>query len=57
MACNWRCTTGSALREITVFTANSKPDYRAGLQEELMEMHESELWRTGAQVRKLRPHK
>ena len=40
-----------------VITANSKPDYRAGLQEELMEMHESELWRTGAQVRKLRPHK
>ncbi|MBP8824405.1 MAG: ketol-acid reductoisomerase [Flavobacteriales bacterium] len=39
-----------------VITANSKPDYRAGLQEELMEMHESELWRTGAQVRKLRPH-
>jgi len=38
-----------------VINANSRPDYRAGLQEELRAMNESELWRTGAQVRKLRP--
>ncbi len=34
---------------------NSKPDYRAGLEEELREMRESEMWQTGAVVRKLRP--
>ncbi|MBR2226955.1 MAG: ketol-acid reductoisomerase, partial [Bacteroidales bacterium] len=35
--------------------ANSKPDYRKGLEEELKALRESELWRTGAVVRKLRP--
>ncbi|MBO6523871.1 MAG: ketol-acid reductoisomerase [Balneolaceae bacterium] len=35
--------------------ANSKPDYRAGLEEELKELRESEMWRAGATVRKLRP--
>lgn len=35
--------------------ANSKPGYREGLQKELEELRESELWRTGAVVRKLRP--
>ncbi len=34
---------------------NSKPDYRAGLDEELREMRESEMWQAGAVVRKLRP--
>lgn len=34
---------------------NSKPDYRTGLDEELKQLHESEMWRTGAVVRKLRP--
>ena len=34
---------------------NSKPDYRAGLEAELKELRESEMWRTGAVVRKLRP--
>ncbi|MFW6099793.1 MAG: ketol-acid reductoisomerase [Bacteroidota bacterium] len=34
---------------------NSQPDYREKLQEELKALHESELWRTGSQVRKLRP--
>ena len=34
---------------------NSKPDYREGLEEELKELRESEMWRTGAVVRKLRP--
>lgn len=40
-----------------VIKANSKSDYRAKLQDELMEMKESELWQTGAEVRKLRPSK
>jgi ketol-acid reductoisomerase len=35
--------------------ANSKPDYRQGLEEELKAMRESEMWRTGAVVRQLRP--
>ncbi len=39
-----------------VIEANSKPDYRAGLEKELEELQNSELWRTGVQVRKLRPN-
>ncbi len=35
--------------------ANSKPDYREGLEKELKEMRESELWRTAETVRRLRP--
>jgi ketol-acid reductoisomerase len=35
--------------------SNSKPDYREGLEKELKELRESEMWRTGAVVRKLRP--
>ncbi len=34
---------------------NSKPDYREGLEEELRVLRESEMWQTGAVVRKLRP--
>jgi ketol-acid reductoisomerase len=34
---------------------NSKPDYREGLEKELAALRESEMWRTGATVRKLRP--
>ena len=34
---------------------NSKPDYREKLDDELREMRESEMWQTGAVVRKLRP--
>ena len=34
---------------------NSKPDYREGLEKELKELRESEMWRTGAIVRTLRP--
>lgn len=34
---------------------NSKPDYREGLEEELRSLRESEMWQTGAVVRKLRP--
>lgn len=40
-----------------VIKANSKPDYREKLTDELKEIQESELWSTGAQVRKLRPSK
>jgi len=35
--------------------SNSKADYREKLENELKELRESELWRTGAEVRKLRP--
>ena len=35
--------------------ANSQPDYRVRLEKELKELRESEMWRTGAEVRKLRP--
>ncbi len=34
---------------------NSKADYRVKLDAELKELHDSEMWRTGAVVRKLRP--
>ena len=35
--------------------ANSQPDYREKLEEELKALRESEMWQTGAVVRKLRP--
>lgn len=35
--------------------ANSKEDYRVGLNAELNNIHESEMWQTGAAVRSLRP--
>lgn len=35
--------------------ANSKPDYRVGLEKELQALRESEMWRTGEVVRQLRP--
>ena len=35
--------------------ANQKATYREGLEKELNELRESEMWRTGATVRKLRP--
>lgn len=35
--------------------ANSKPDYREGLEEELKELRESEMWQAGKTVRTLRP--
>ncbi|MDR1809505.1 MAG: ketol-acid reductoisomerase [Prevotella sp.] len=34
---------------------NSKPDYREKLEEELKALRESEMWRAGSVVRKLRP--
>lgn len=45
--------TGNEAR-ITI-EANEKPDYRTGLEEELKELSESEMWQAGAAVRKLRP--
>jgi ketol-acid reductoisomerase len=38
-----------------VLEANSAPDYRERLEEELAEMRNSEMWRAGAAVRALRP--
>jgi ketol-acid reductoisomerase len=38
-----------------VLEANSAPDYREKLDEELREIRESEMWRAGAAVRSLRP--
>lgn len=35
--------------------ANSKPDYRVGLEKELAALRESEMWRTAVVVRQLRP--
>lgn len=35
--------------------ANEKEDYRVGLEEELKELSDSEMWKAGAAVRKLRP--
>src|SRR3954468_8704203 len=35
--------------------SNSKADYRAGLEAELKELRESELWQSGKTVRSLRP--
>lgn len=35
--------------------ANSQPDYREKLNKELEAMRDSEMWRTGVEVRKLRP--
>ncbi|MDR1719134.1 MAG: ketol-acid reductoisomerase [Dysgonamonadaceae bacterium] len=35
--------------------SNSQPDYREKLDQELKALRESEMWRTGAVVRKLRP--
>ncbi len=35
--------------------ANRQPDYRVKLEAELAELHNSEMWQAGAQVRKLRP--
>ncbi len=35
--------------------ANSKPDYREGLEKELKALRESEMWRTAVTVRQLRP--
>ena len=38
-----------------VIEANSQPDYREKLNQELSTMHKSEMWQTGEKVRNLRP--
>lgn len=38
-----------------VLQANSDPNYRQKLEQELTEMHNSEMWQAGATVRSLRP--
>src|SRR5947207_349737 len=38
-----------------VLAANSRPDYRQQLEKELRQVAESEMWRAGAVIRKLRP--
>ncbi|MEM7514000.1 MAG: ketol-acid reductoisomerase, partial [Bacteroidota bacterium] len=47
--------TGNEAR-ITI-EANQRADYREKLEEELSEIHNSEMWQAGAAVRKLRPTK
>ena len=37
--------------------SNSQPDYRPKLEAELKELRDSEMWKAGAEVRKLRPEK
>jgi len=37
--------------------ANKQPDYREKLSVELAEIHDSEMWQTGAKVRSLRPER
>ena len=48
-----RVKTGNEA-QISIDT-NSQPDYREKLNEELRQLRESEMWRTGEVVRKLRP--
>lgn len=40
-----------------VLDVNSKADYQVGLDEELAEIRESEMWKAGAAVRSLRPER
>ena len=35
--------------------SNGKPDYREGLEDELKELRDSEMWQAGKTVRSLRP--
>lgn len=46
-------TSGEETR--VVLEANSAPDYREKLDAELGQIHDSEMWQTGAVVRSLRP--
>jgi len=45
----------SGIESKRAIDANSQSDYREKLEEELKELRESEMWETGAEVRKLRP--
>ena len=46
---------GRMLSSEIVMKANSAPDYKNKLRKELDEIKNSEMWRAGAAVRKLRP--
>ena len=50
-----RVRTGEETKVVLARTGHR--NYKAELQSELQTMHDSELWQTGAQVRKLRPNK
>jgi ketol-acid reductoisomerase len=50
-----RVVSGEETR--VVLDANSRPDYMKGLQKELEEIRNSEMWKAGAAVRALRPEK
>lgn len=41
---------------VRVLDSTGSADYKSQLEKELKELRESEIWATGAQVRKLRPH-
>ena len=45
----------SGKETVRVLDANSAPDYREKLQQELNTIKQSEMWRAGAAVRSLRP--
>ena len=54
--CQWLYMSVKTGNEAQIsIDANSKPDYREGLEAELKALRESEMWRTGAVVRELRP--
>ncbi len=48
-------SVASGKEAANVIEANSKEDYREGLNKELDEIKNSEMWLAGAEVRKLRP--
>jgi ketol-acid reductoisomerase len=48
-------SVASGMEAKVVIEANSRSDYKERLAAELKELRESELWQTGAAVRKLRP--
>lgn len=50
-----RVKTGAECKR--VLESTGKPDYKDDLEVELKELRESEMWATGAEVRKLRPYK
>jgi ketol-acid reductoisomerase len=50
-------SVASGVEAKIVIKANSKKDYREKLGRELKTIHDSEMWRTGAKVRELRPGK
>ncbi len=48
-------SVASGVETRIVLEANSAPDYRVRLKRELDEIHNSEMWKAGAAVRRLRP--